>query len=298
MGFGCFSLLGEAHAAVPSNEICSWASSGACICLAMSYLCLHTNIGHICIYDHKLEKEMATHASILAGKILWTEEPGGLLSMGSQSRTRLKRLSSSSSMAISDTQRPCSQPLPDCSGWVGMGCHAVRRGWRRDQWLCSWAGFLSGWVADNRTMAGWTLLNWGSGERVALQMENFTVDPKIPFLFSFFCFFLFAGSSLLCRLFCSCSSQGLLSSWGALASHCGGFSCWGAWALEWEIFGSCGSQVLEHRLNSCGAWVQLLCGIRDFPRPGIKPLSTVLAGRVFTTEPGKSPFLFSFFKLH
>ena len=36
---------------------------------------------------------MATHASILAWKILWTEEPGGFLSMGSQSRTRLKRLS-------------------------------------------------------------------------------------------------------------------------------------------------------------------------------------------------------------
>ena len=27
---------------------------------------------------------MATHSSILAGKIPWTEEPGGLQSMGSQ----------------------------------------------------------------------------------------------------------------------------------------------------------------------------------------------------------------------
>ena len=31
-----------------------------------------------------LEKEMATHSSILARKIPWTEEPGGLQSMGSQ----------------------------------------------------------------------------------------------------------------------------------------------------------------------------------------------------------------------
>ena len=31
-----------------------------------------------------LEKEMATHSSILAWKIPWTEEPGGLQSMGSQ----------------------------------------------------------------------------------------------------------------------------------------------------------------------------------------------------------------------
>ena len=31
-----------------------------------------------------LEKGMATHSSILAGRILWTEEPGGLQPMESQ----------------------------------------------------------------------------------------------------------------------------------------------------------------------------------------------------------------------
>ena len=31
---------------------------------------------------HALEKEMATHANILTWKIAWTEEPGGLQSMG------------------------------------------------------------------------------------------------------------------------------------------------------------------------------------------------------------------------
>ena len=31
-----------------------------------------------------LEKEMATYSSILAWKILWLEEPGGLQSIGSQ----------------------------------------------------------------------------------------------------------------------------------------------------------------------------------------------------------------------
>jgi len=29
-------------------------------------------------WEDPLEKEMATHASILAGRIPWTEEPGGL----------------------------------------------------------------------------------------------------------------------------------------------------------------------------------------------------------------------------
>ena len=40
--------------------------------------------------EDRLEKEMATDSSILAWEIPWTEEPGGLQSLGSQkSRTRL-----------------------------------------------------------------------------------------------------------------------------------------------------------------------------------------------------------------
>ena len=34
--------------------------------------------------EDPLEKEMATHSSFLAWEMLWTEEPGGLQSMGSQ----------------------------------------------------------------------------------------------------------------------------------------------------------------------------------------------------------------------
>ena len=34
--------------------------------------------------EDPLEKEMETHSSILAWRIPWTEEPGGLQSMGSQ----------------------------------------------------------------------------------------------------------------------------------------------------------------------------------------------------------------------
>ena len=48
---------------------------------------------------HALEKEMATHSSSLGWRIPGTGEPGGLLSYYgvAQSRTQLKRLSSSSS---------------------------------------------------------------------------------------------------------------------------------------------------------------------------------------------------------
>ena len=35
-------------------------------------------------WEDPLEKEMATHSSILAWRIPWTEEPGGLQFMGSQ----------------------------------------------------------------------------------------------------------------------------------------------------------------------------------------------------------------------
>ena len=42
---------------------------------------------------HALEKEMATYSSILVWRILWTEEPGGLLSIGLHSQTWLKWLS-------------------------------------------------------------------------------------------------------------------------------------------------------------------------------------------------------------
>ena len=36
------------------------------------------------VWEDPLEKGMVTHSSILAWRIPWTEEPGGLQSMGSQ----------------------------------------------------------------------------------------------------------------------------------------------------------------------------------------------------------------------
>ena len=45
-------------------------------------------------------------------------------------------------------------------------------------------------------------------------------------------------------LFSSCGEQQLLSSCGAQASHCGGFSCWGARALE------------HSGVRSCSTWAQ------------------------------------------
>ena len=42
------------------------------------------DMGSILGWEDPLEKKMVTHSSILAWKIPWTEEPGGLQSMKSQ----------------------------------------------------------------------------------------------------------------------------------------------------------------------------------------------------------------------
>ena len=53
--------------------------------------------------EDPLEKEMATHSSILAWRIPWTEEPGGLQSIDlvAKSRTRPKRLSTHAGDCVS-----------------------------------------------------------------------------------------------------------------------------------------------------------------------------------------------------
>ena len=43
-------------------------------------------------WEDPLEKKMATHSSILARRIPWTEKPGGLQSMGSQRVSITERL--------------------------------------------------------------------------------------------------------------------------------------------------------------------------------------------------------------
>ena len=53
--------------------------------------------------EEPLEKEMATHSSIFAWKILWTEEPGRLLSVRSQ---RIRQDCSNCSNAQTTAQLP------------------------------------------------------------------------------------------------------------------------------------------------------------------------------------------------
>ena len=52
--------------------------------------------------EDPLEEEMTTHSSILAWRIPWTEEPGGLQSMESQESDMTKQLSTHTNVSIKD----------------------------------------------------------------------------------------------------------------------------------------------------------------------------------------------------
>ena len=69
----------------------------------------------------KSNTPMATHSSVLAWRIPGTGEPGGLPSVGSHSRTRLKRLSSSSSSTPKTNL--VFQKGPLCSCFVFLCCN-------------------------------------------------------------------------------------------------------------------------------------------------------------------------------
>ena len=61
---------------MPMKRLPWWLSSKEFACNARNTFSLGQ--------EDPLEKEMATHYNFLAWKILWTEEPGRLLFMGSQ----------------------------------------------------------------------------------------------------------------------------------------------------------------------------------------------------------------------
>jgi len=96
------------------------------------------------LYSAQLEKEMATHSSILAWKIPWMEEPGRLQSMGSQSRTRLSGFTSLTSYFITGEgngnplQYSCPENPMDRGAWRAM-VHGVAENWTQLMWLSTHA---------------------------------------------------------------------------------------------------------------------------------------------------------------
>ena len=81
--------------------------------------CHAGEVGSIPGSGRSLEKEMATHSSILAARIPWTEEPGGLLSMGSQ-RVRHDLVMSPGGTVVKNPPASTGDPR-DLSSIPGLG---------------------------------------------------------------------------------------------------------------------------------------------------------------------------------
>ena len=116
--------------------------------------------------EDPLEKEMATHFSTLAWRIPWMEEPGGLQSMESQSRTQLSDFTHSLTHSNVDS---IGHPRGHDLGVIGYVDVQLRGGiWtkvllmlkllRRDgislvvQWLrfhCTGRGSVPGWGTES-----------------------------------------------------------------------------------------------------------------------------------------------------
>ena len=70
-----------------ATELCSWAS--LVVQMVKSLPAIQESSVQSLGWEDPLEKETATHSSILAWRIPWTEEPGRLQSLGSQRETQL-----------------------------------------------------------------------------------------------------------------------------------------------------------------------------------------------------------------
>ena len=99
------------------------------------------------------------------------------------------------------------------------------------------------------------------------------------------------GLRCCARAFSSCGEQGLCSGCDGRTSLFAEHKLQGVWASRVAACGlsNCGSWAPAHGLSSCGTGAWLPCSMCDPPRPGIEPMSPVLAGRIFTTEPPGKP---------
>ena len=83
-------------------------------------------------WEDPLEKKMATYSSTLAWKIPWTEEPGGLQSMGSQ------RVRHDWATSLSFTFALLTMPKP-LTVWITINCGKFFKSWEyQTTWPASW----------------------------------------------------------------------------------------------------------------------------------------------------------------
>ena len=139
--------------------------------------------------EDPLEKEMAIHSSILAWKILWTEEAGGLQSMGLQDQTWLSdqntttreiKCSFSGSVVKKDVFDPWLRKIPWRKAWkpTPVFLPGESHGQRN----------LAGYCVVHGVTKSWTWLKWFSmhvyNYILSLCSEYKFMTPEIFFLFA------------------------------------------------------------------------------------------------------------------
>ena len=105
----------------------------------------------------------------------------------------------------------------------------------------------------------------------------FLIEGKLFFYFLFNLFMAELGLRFYARAFSSCGKRGPLF-----------IAVRGPLTIAASLVAE--HRLQTHGLSNCGSQAQLLCGIWDLPRPGLKPVSPALAGRLSTTEPPGKPW--------
>ena len=110
--------------------------------------------------EDPLEKGMAIHSSILVWKILWTEEPGGLQSMGSHSDGQ--DWATDNSTSFSSLAHICSPTCISCQAWsLSFGfTHRTISPWVRIFTISTWERLGSGTLAA--VLAPWKSSPWAT----------------------------------------------------------------------------------------------------------------------------------------
>ena len=180
----------------------------------------------------------------------------------------------------------------------------------REAWHAAIHGVPKSWTR----LSDWTELNWRAGlepvtwlwteEDVDFMFLTSKAKDNSWLFYSSFCIclyiFIFNMLGLCCcvRVPCSYGEWGASPRCGPWASHCGGLHCPSTRVLQ-HVAVACGlssrgSQAREWGLSSSSTEDQLLHSMWDPPRPGIKPLSLALAGRLSTTEPPRKSLCICF----
>ena len=101
------------------------------------------------------------------------------------------------------------------------------------------------------------------------------IAPTLFFIFLYL-FLALLGLRFCARAFSSCSKRGPLF-----------IAVRGPLTIAASLVAE--HRLQTHRLSSCGSRAQLPRGMWDLPRPGLEPLSPVLAGRFSTPAPPGKP---------